>query len=123
MRERTTSRLPAVGLVVTLGALAGLGYGPAVPAAEAQDGVPQFEVDPSWPDIPNDWVLGQVSSVTVGPDDRIWVLHRPRTVEEEQGTAAPPVLAFEPDGTVSSLPPLQARPPICSSRTATATAA
>ena len=99
MRERTTSRLPAVGLVVTLGALAGLGYGPAVRAAEAQDGVPQFEVDPSWPDIPNDWVLGQVSSVTVGPDDRIWVLHRPRTVDEDQGTAAPPVLAFEPDGT------------------------
>ncbi len=98
MRAGMTSRLWAVGLVVTLGALSGFGYAPA--AAEAQDGgAPQFEVDPSWPSIPNDWVLGQVSSVTVGPDDRIWVLHRPRTVGEDQGTAAPPVLAFEPDGT------------------------
>ena len=40
-----------------------------------------------------------MSSVTVGPDDRIRVLHRPRTGEEDQGTAAPAVLAFEPDGT------------------------
>ena len=46
MREEMTSRLWAVGIVVTLGALSGVGYGPA--AAEAQGGgVPQFEVDPS----------------------------------------------------------------------------
>ena len=84
MRWRMITRLAIVTLVVTLGGLWGLGHGPAVLSAEAQgSGVPQFEVDPSWPGIPNDWVLGQVSSVTVGPDDRIWVLHRPRTVEED----------------------------------------
>ena len=100
MRWRIIAGLSAVALVITLGGLASLGQGPAALAAAAQDGgVPAFEVDPSWPSIPNDWVLGQVSSVTVGPDDRIWVLHRPRTVGEDQGTAAPSVLAFEQDGT------------------------
>ena len=101
MRWRIIAGLSVIALVATLGGgLASRGHGPAVFASEAQDGgVPAFEVDASWPSMPNDWVLGQVSSVTVGPDDRIWVLHRPRTVGEDQGTAAPPVLAFEPDGT------------------------
>ena len=100
MRWRIFARLSVVALAVTLGAgLSSFGHDPAALAAEEQGGVPRFEVDPSWPSIPNDWVLGQVSSVTVGPDDVIWVLHRPRTVAEDQGDAAPPVLAFQPDGT------------------------
>ena len=61
--------------------------------------VPTFAVDASWPTLPNDWVLGQVSSVTVDDQDHVWVLHRPRTVEDEQGTAAPPVLEFDDAGT------------------------
>ena len=100
MRWRIIAGLSVVALVITLGGLTSIGQGPAVLASEAQDGgVPAFEVDASWPSMPNDWVLGQVSSVTVGPDDRIWVLHRPRTVGDDQGTAAPSVLAFEQDGT------------------------
>ena len=101
MRLRTIARLWLVALAIAFGtALSSLGHGPAAVAAEEQaGGVPQFEVDPSWPSIPNGWVLGQTSSVTVGPDDTVWVLHRPRTVAEDQGTAAPPVLAFQPDGT------------------------
>jgi sugar lactone lactonase YvrE len=68
----------------------------------AQDrGVPKFEVDPSWPTLPNNWVLGQVSSVTVDARDHIWVLHRPRTVTDEQAAnAAPPVLEFDDGGTL-----------------------
>lgn len=62
-------------------------------------GVPTFEVDPSWPALPNDWVLGQVASVAVDGRDHVWVLHRPRTVEEEQqANAAPPVLEFDAAG-------------------------
>ena len=69
------------------------------PTVAAERGVPTFEVDASWPTIPNDWVLGQVSSVTVDSQDHVWVLHRPRTVEDGQGTAAPPVLEFDDAGT------------------------
>ncbi|MCY4121657.1 MAG: hypothetical protein OXG72_12135, partial [Acidobacteria bacterium] len=78
MGWRIIAGLSVVTLVVTLGGAAGVGHGPtAVTAEEQAGGVPRFEVDASWPSIPNDWVLGQVSSVTVGPDDVIWVLHRP----------------------------------------------
>jgi hypothetical protein len=38
---------------------------------------PAFQPDPGWPTMPNDWVLGEVSSVAAGPQNRIWVLHRP----------------------------------------------
>ena len=65
------------------------------PTVAEDGGVPTFAVDPSWPTIPNGWVLGQVSSVTVDGRDHVWVLHRPRTVEDEQqDNAAPPVLAL-----------------------------
>ena len=39
--------------------------------------VPLFEVDPDWPTIPNDWILGLVASVSVDDRDHVWVLHRP----------------------------------------------
>ena len=36
------------------------------PRAQGPDvDLPVFEVEPSWPMLPNDWVLGQVASVTV----------------------------------------------------------
>ena len=68
--------------------------------ALAQDGdVPTFAVDPSWPSLPSGWVLGQVASVTVDARDHVWVLHRPRTVDEaERANAAPPVLEFDVGG-------------------------
>ena len=67
----------------------------------AQDrALPTFEVDPSWPTLPNNWVLGQVSSVTVDGRDHVWVLHWPRTVpDEQQANAAPSVLEFDDAGT------------------------
>ena len=36
---------------------------------------PQFSVDPNWPQIPNNWVLGEVTSISVDRNDHIWVLH------------------------------------------------
>jgi DNA-binding beta-propeller fold protein YncE len=61
--------------------------------------VPTFRADPSWPTIPNNWVLGEVSSVTVDAQDHIWILHRPATVPEPQrASAAPPVLEFDSAG-------------------------
>ncbi len=101
MRWRIITGWSVVALVITLGGgPSSFGHGPAVVVAEAQEGgVPQFEVDASWPSMPNGWVTGQVSSITVDSNDVVWVLHRPRTVGEDQGTPAPPVIAFEQDGT------------------------
>jgi DNA-binding beta-propeller fold protein YncE len=60
---------------------------------------PMFQVDPAWPSIPNNWVLGEVTSIAVDARDHIWVLHRPRSIPEAQrGNAAPPVLEFDTAG-------------------------
>jgi hypothetical protein len=64
---------------------------------------PSFQVDAGWPVLPGDWVLGEVSSVAAGPDGHIWVLHRPRSIpEEERSRAAPPVLELGQDGQLLS---------------------
>jgi DNA-binding beta-propeller fold protein YncE len=60
---------------------------------------PTFQVDPHWPTIPNNWVLGEVSSIAVDSRDHVWVLHRPRSIPAEQrASAAPPVLEFDTTG-------------------------
>ena len=54
---------------------------------------------PWQPQLPNGWVMAEISSVAVGPNDTVWVLSRPRTVPEaERGHAAPAVTAFTRDG-------------------------
>ncbi|HEX6996327.1 MAG TPA: hypothetical protein VF339_19510 [Gammaproteobacteria bacterium] len=60
---------------------------------------PQYEVDPTWPTLPNDWVLGEVTSVSVDRNDNVWVLHVPQSIPAEQrANAAPPVLQFDQEG-------------------------
>ena len=64
---------------------------------------PAFELDPKWPAIPNNWVLGEVSSIAVDSRDHIWVLHRPRSIPaEKRANAAPPVLEFDTAGKLLS---------------------
>ncbi|UEX77883.1 hypothetical protein [Sediminicurvatus halobius] len=49
---------------------------------------PQFRVDPDWPKpLPNNWQVGQVAGVSVGPNDNIYVLHRPRSLSSSQAGA------------------------------------
>jgi hypothetical protein len=61
--------------------------------------VPKFQVDPSWPKLPEKWVWGQVSSVSVDDRDHAWILQRPNTIRDDQkGRAAPPVLEFDAAG-------------------------
>ena len=60
---------------------------------------PAFQVDPTWPAIPNNWVLGEVTSIAVDSRDHIWVLHRPRSIPaEKRANGAPPVLEFDAAG-------------------------
>ena len=61
--------------------------------------VPVFEVDASWPKLPNNWVVGHVASVAVDRRDHVFMLHRPNTIPEpERSKAAPPVLEFDAAG-------------------------
>jgi hypothetical protein len=54
MREKTTYRTKA-GTWGALLIVAAMFYSPPV---LAQTGVPKYEVDPFWPKLPNDWVVG-----------------------------------------------------------------
>jgi len=58
---------------------------------------PVFEVDPAWPQLPSNWVLGVVSKVAVDRHDNVWIIHRPRTVPASK-TSAPPVVELDANG-------------------------
>jgi DNA-binding beta-propeller fold protein YncE len=75
--------------------------GVAAVARQAATRAPAFEVDRSWPKVPNGWVLGEVTSIAVDSRDHVWVLHRPRSIPADQrAKAAPPVLEFDTAGTL-----------------------
>jgi len=86
--------------------LAGL-VGPAT----ADDKIPQFQVEASWPKpLPNNWTLGQVAGIATDRFDHIWIVHRPASLsprelaaaqnppEAKCCVAAPPVLVFDTSG-------------------------
>src|SRR5438034_10633827 len=86
------------GMNITAGIAVVLGAGLALTASSAQQmpKTPEFEFDPKWPVIPNNWVLGEVTSISVDRRDNIWVLHVPQSIPEAQrANAAPPVLEFD----------------------------
>jgi DNA-binding beta-propeller fold protein YncE len=58
---------------------------------------PVFEVDTTFPKLPNNWVLGNVAKVSVDRHDNVWIIHRPRTVPEGK-SAAPPVVEWDAKG-------------------------
>ncbi|HZR72192.1 hypothetical protein [Bradyrhizobium sp.] len=73
--------------------------------------IPTFAVDAAWPKpLPNNWILGQVGGITVDSEGYIWLIHRPRSLtDDEKGATltpprskccvpAPPVLEFDADG-------------------------
>src|SRR6185369_8518184 len=97
-------------IVITLFIIAGAGgVSPAQTRAGFQ--TPKFEVDPFWPKpLPNHWVLGSVTGVTVDSQDHIWIVHRAADSlgNNEKGgilkpptgccVPAPPVLEFDQAG-------------------------
>jgi DNA-binding beta-propeller fold protein YncE len=95
---KTTCRI-ALGVLlvaIALGRHASTGLAQSPGASQR---MPVFQVDPVWPKLPNGWVLGIVSSVATDKRDHVWILHRPRTVQEAQKTkAAPAVLEFDAAG-------------------------
>lgn len=92
-------------LLASIG-LAGLGCQPSSEigtesrAPEASTGsIPMFRADPDWPQVPEQWRLGEVSSIAIDAQDNAWLLHRPYTLSaEEAPMSAPQVLGFDPAG-------------------------
>jgi hypothetical protein len=93
------SVLIGLGAVVLLAGLANQPVHSQSGSTGAAGTVPLFELDPAWPKLPNNWVMGLVSSVAVDQRDHVWILHRPRVVEAGKRTsAAPAVLEFDAAG-------------------------
>lgn len=88
-----TAGLSAIGMAV--GLAQGTGSTGSAPAV-----VPTFQVDAAWPPtLPNGWLMGVPSWVTVDRRDHVWVLHRPRTLPPaDLPRAAPPVLELDARG-------------------------
>ena len=94
-----THKTLATACVVSLGAALALAPSAFTRVTAQARQAPIFQVDATWPALPNNWVLGTVTSVTVGPNDHVWIVHRPRTVPEvKRAQAAPPVLEYDAAG-------------------------
>jgi hypothetical protein len=89
-------------MIGTLAALvAGICVNPSLSqraaAADIPEAVPVFAVDPGWPQIPNGWTLGLVSTISIDRHDNVWIIHRPSEVAVGK-TPAPPVIELDANG-------------------------
>jgi len=74
--------LKTISAVLAAATLIGLTALPR--AAEAGD-VPTFAVDASWPKpLPNNWTIGQVGGITTDSQGHIWVVHRPKSLTDDE---------------------------------------
>lgn len=71
--------------------------------AHAQS-VPQYEMDPDWPNLPlgDNWLTGGLGGICVDSRDHVYLLNRQNVVEEDLDAAklAPPVIELNPQGEV-----------------------
>jgi len=91
-------------------AMAGLGLAERVIERRAQaqmKSAPAFQVDPMWPKMPKQWILGQVSGLDVDARDHVWIIQRPWSLNTDEVaknpeavccTPAPPVMEFDAAG-------------------------
>ncbi len=99
-------------LVATLGIVTLLGLALGSRALDRQSSTrgasaPAYQVDPFWPNLPDEWTLGQVAGIAVDSRDHVWILQRPWSLQSDELAVntgavccrpAPPVLEFTPDG-------------------------
>ena len=107
MQNEFRAALAAIGAALMLG-----NNGESAAQADAPaEAVPRYQVDAAWPKpLPNRWLLGQVAGVATDARDHVWIIHRPRTLtDDEKGATltpprskccvpAPPVLEFDGEG-------------------------
>ncbi len=87
----------AVAVLVGVAVISQRGLGQTATAQAMQ--APLFQVEPGFFKIPNNWVTGQGSAVSVDKHDNVWIIHRPRYVPaEKRPMVAPPVMEFDSAG-------------------------
>ena len=59
---------------------------------------PVLAVDPSWPQLPADWILGVGAGIATDADDHVWIIHRPGMVTEKKACCKPAPVVMEFDG-------------------------
>lgn len=73
-------------------------------AANSAKGIPQYEVDSSWPKpLPAGWVLGGLGGLCIDKQDHIFILNRQDGLSGDdvaKGRATPFIIEFDPSGTV-----------------------
>ena len=87
-RTTRTKRATALSCLIALAA--------AMSCAPVQDGGSEltFEVDASWPrPFPHDWILGQVTGLTVDGGGHVWVVHQTNVLTPDEAGAVqnPPI--------------------------------
>src|SRR5258708_12446420 len=102
-------RMPAIA---TISALAFCGTLNAAQAPAPTPNLPNvaevYKFDAGWPKpLPNNWIMGTVTGMSVDQDDHIWVLDRPGKTPAGN-TAPPPVL--ESPTNPNLLPPRRTQP-------------
>jgi DNA-binding beta-propeller fold protein YncE len=97
--------LTALGIV--LGTWNPLSRDGNVLLGQLQSSSAKYQVDPFWPKpLPEDWVTGNVGGTCVDKNDHVFIVNRtadPANLtdqEKEVGRPAPPVIEFDPDGSV-----------------------
>ena len=68
---------------------------------QAEDLTSRFTVEENWPQLPQGRSIGDVTSFSVDDEDNVWLLHRPRTIDDEGiAQAAPPILKLNSEGLI-----------------------
>jgi DNA-binding beta-propeller fold protein YncE len=106
MRGRRVKYLVSTAVVCFAVAQAWLGR-VAAQLQRAQTLAPTFEVDPTWPKLPDGMMFGETSGVAVDAQDHVWVINRPTSLTDDQLSSknhtaccepAPPVVEFDAAG-------------------------
>jgi sugar lactone lactonase YvrE len=76
---------------------------PTTAIAQSRPGVPVFQVDAAFPQMPDGLLLGAVGGAAADRSGNVWVFQRPHTIPEYNAAlngykAAPPVIVFDPKG-------------------------
>src|ERR1700687_1418622 len=108
MKRYFVTAVTALGLVAAFG-VGSDALGKRALGAAAGVQAPQWEVAPMWPKpLPNHWVLGWATGVTVDAQDHVWIVHQANKLAPGElfGATkaasccfpAPPVLEFDQAG-------------------------
>jgi len=57
-------------------------------AARTQRQMPVLQVDPYWPQLPENWIIGVGAGVATDAENNVWIIHRPGTSRKRKRAAS-----------------------------------